>query len=111
MLQEPHAVTYLEALDAEYWGLRGEEPSAASAALRDEYVTAVLEQRPDSHSLEVAFREDLLKRLHQANRTAICFSGGGIRSATFGLGVLQGLARASAEGSERPQLLGEVDFI
>src|SRR6516225_2021497 len=26
-------------------------------------------------------------------RTAICISGGGIRSATFGLGVLQGLAR------------------
>ena len=26
-------------------------------------------------------------------RTALCFSGGGIRSATFGLGVLQGLAR------------------
>jgi hypothetical protein len=27
-------------------------------------------------------------------RTALCFSGGGIRSATFALGVLQGLARA-----------------
>ncbi|MBU6479856.1 MAG: patatin-like phospholipase family protein [Nitrospirae bacterium] len=27
-------------------------------------------------------------------RTALCLSGGGIRSATFGLGVLQGLARA-----------------
>ncbi|MDT5158518.1 MAG: hypothetical protein QOH51_2875 [Acidobacteriota bacterium] len=26
-------------------------------------------------------------------RTALCFSGGGIRSATFGLGVLQGLAK------------------
>src|SRR6266403_6031548 len=26
-------------------------------------------------------------------RAALCFSGGGIRSATFGLGVLQGLAR------------------
>ena len=28
-------------------------------------------------------------------RTALCLSGGGIRSATFGLGVLQGLARLS----------------
>src|ERR1700758_2322907 len=26
-------------------------------------------------------------------RSALCFSGGGIRSATFGLGVIQGLAR------------------
>src|SRR5262249_37487874 len=26
-------------------------------------------------------------------RAALCFSGGGIRSATFGLGILQGLAR------------------
>src|SRR5436309_3366782 len=26
-------------------------------------------------------------------RTALCLSGGGIRSATFGLGILQGLAR------------------
>src|SRR6476660_2007149 len=26
------------------------------------------------------------------DRSALCFSGGGIRSATFGLGVLQGLA-------------------
>src|SRR5437762_13516910 len=28
-------------------------------------------------------------------RAALCISGGGIRSATFGLGVLQGLARCS----------------
>jgi hypothetical protein len=30
---------------------------------------------------------------HEVDRTALCISGGGIRSATFGLGVLQGLAR------------------
>src|SRR5262245_13067443 len=43
--------------------------------------------------------EELVKsfyrRLHQSGerRIALCFSGGGIRSATFGLGVLQALAR------------------
>jgi len=39
--------------------------------------------------------KDFYKRLHASSvkRAAICFSGGGIRSATFGLGVLQGLAR------------------
>jgi len=35
-------------------------------------------------------------------RSALCFSGGGIRSATFGLGVLQGLARFN--------LLGQFDY-
>lgn len=37
----------------------------------------------------VALRKILLKR----NQAALCLSGGGIRSATFCLGVLQGLAR------------------
>jgi hypothetical protein len=36
-------------------------------------------------------------------RAALCFSGGGIRSATFGLGVVQGLARRG--------LLSKFDFI
>ena len=37
---------------------------------------------------------DFYRRLHKSGekRAALCFSGGGIRSATFGLGVLQGLA-------------------
>jgi hypothetical protein len=34
----------------------------------------------------------LFAAFHAAPRTALCFSGGGVRSATFGLGVLQGLA-------------------
>jgi hypothetical protein len=43
--------------------------------------------------------EDRLKAIWSAihalpeKRAALCISGGGIRSATFGLGVLQGLAR------------------
>ncbi len=32
--------------------------------------------------------------LHQRKPSALCLSGGGIRSATFGLGILQGLAKA-----------------
>jgi hypothetical protein len=31
--------------------------------------------------------------IHQGNHSALCLSGGGIRSATFNLGLLQGLAR------------------
>jgi hypothetical protein len=37
----------------------------------------------------------VMNGLHTLQRSALCFSGGGIRSATFGLGVLQGLARLS----------------
>jgi hypothetical protein len=47
----------------------------------------------------------LYTRIHNLprKRTALCLSGGGIRSATFGLGVLQGLARQS--------LLKQFDYI
>jgi len=39
--------------------------------------------------------EAVYKRIHkeQPTRSALCLSGGGIRSATFALGILQGLAR------------------
>jgi hypothetical protein len=38
-------------------------------------------------------REDLYRRIHEHGLSALCLSGGGIRSATFALGVVQGLAR------------------
>jgi hypothetical protein len=56
------------------------------------------------------FRNLLIARLHDAGTSAICFSGGGIRSATFGLGVIQELARqgqkndAPSSGGILPQL-------
>jgi hypothetical protein len=40
---------------------------------------------------------------HGVQRSALCFSGGGIRSATFGLGIVQGLARQ--------RLLRRFDFL
>jgi len=48
--------------------------------------------------------EQAYKSIHQhaPARSALCFSGGGIRSATFGLGVIQGLARFN--------LLGQFDY-
>ncbi|HKE55955.1 MAG TPA: patatin-like phospholipase family protein, partial [Pyrinomonadaceae bacterium] len=33
------------------------------------------------------------QRIHRVKQTSLCLSGGGIRSGTFGLGLLQGLAR------------------
>ena len=41
---------------------------------------------------------ELHRRLHARRPTAVCLSGGGIRSATFGLGVLQGLAKCGVLG-------------
>ena len=52
-----------------------------------------------TQDLPVAEKQARLKavydRIHaeQPKRSALCFSGGGIRSAIFGLGILQGLAR------------------
>ncbi|MGA9577617.1 MAG: patatin-like phospholipase family protein, partial [Terrimicrobiaceae bacterium] len=40
--------------------------------------------------------KDVYRRIHslETKRSALCLSGGGIRSASFGLGILQALARA-----------------
>lgn len=49
----------------------------------------------DENPTVAALIADFYRRLHEkgVKRAALCFSGGGIRSATFNLGVLQGLAR------------------
>ncbi len=52
--------------------------------------------------------------LHAMQATAVCLSGGGIRSASFSLGILQGLARfsrrAPCEEKQRP-LLDTLDYL
>lgn len=51
---------------------------------------------------ECSHLEAPLKRiLHQMSGQALCLSGGGIRSASFGLGVMEGLARFSLGLSNR----------
>jgi hypothetical protein len=82
-----------EVLEAEYQELHGPLP----------YTTDATDKQ------DAAKREARLKKVcdafHQLprRRAALCFSGGGIRSATFGLGVLQGLARH--------HLLTEFDYL
>jgi hypothetical protein len=52
-------------------------------------------RQPDSDPEALALR-NLWERVHELagdGRTALCLSGGGVRSAAFNLGVLQGLAR------------------
>jgi hypothetical protein len=106
------ALSYLDVLDDEYWALKGETPDEASRRLRSAFVEATHGgDAAAAARAEQAFRHDLIRRLHGAKRRAICFSGGGIRSATFGLGVLQGLAAHATPGEERPALIGEFDYL
>ena len=67
-----------EVLEAEYVALHGELPSGY----------------PSSSESKTRLK-GLWRAIHglKEKRAALCISGGGIRSATFGLGILQGLAR------------------
>ncbi len=59
-----------------------------------------------------ASEEGLTNALHRADRSALCFSGGGIRSASIGLGVLQGLARFSMrDPGGRSGMLHKFNFL
>jgi hypothetical protein len=51
---------------------------------------------------------------HDQNRSALCLSGGGIRSATFALGVLHAMSKysyAGEPGPDPPRLLAEFDYL
>jgi hypothetical protein len=118
-------LSYLEVLDDEHSSLSGgaQEWSAARQryraareifAARDARSPAdVASKAAALHVAESEFRREVLGRLHAARRAALCLSGGGIRSATFALGVLQGLAKRSRDTDEhdRPRLLGEFDYL
>ncbi len=61
------------------------------------------------------FQDEPLKSiLYAMQGTAVCLSGGGIRSASFSLGVLQGLARFSrraASAEKQKPLLDALDYL
>ena len=57
-----------------------------------------------------AHLSETVKRLHNAQPTALCLSGGGIRSATFALGVLQGLARVG-DGGQSAYPIESIDYL
>jgi len=49
--------------------------------------------------------------LHTMEGSALCLSGGGIRSASFSLGILQGLARFSQRQGLGARLLNNLDYL
>jgi hypothetical protein len=79
------ALNVYEVLRQEYERLHGELPR--------EYVDWE-KLTPEEEAAKVrALLPSLLAKIHEKKPTALCFSGGGIRSATFSLGVMQRLAR------------------
>ena len=77
------SVPLYEVLEAEFVAVHGElpkdYPTSAEPNVRLKAIWAAIHGLPEK-------------------RAALCISGGGIRSATFGLGVLQGLARCGLLG-------------
>ncbi len=71
-----------EVLADEYRALYGEPP--------------VADTTPDDRDIRL---RAIVGRIHERGPSAVCLSGGGIRSATFALGVLQGLAHVGVLGS------------
>ena len=72
------------------------------AVLVDELKSIGNARRKLEDSTPIPEGDDVFKRARGANLWGLAFSGGGIRSATFNLGVLQALAHMSAS---RPALL------
>jgi Patatin-like phospholipase len=52
---------------------------------------------------------EVIKLLHTQKRAALCISGGGIRSASFALGVIQGLARLGTEAKN--SFLSQIHYL
>ncbi|HET7217110.1 MAG TPA: patatin-like phospholipase family protein [Vicinamibacterales bacterium] len=67
-------------------------PVPLEAALDAEY--ALLHPGQGTSDSQPRDLDEALRRHGQAGHAALCLSGGGVRSGSFGLGVLQGLARA-----------------
>jgi Patatin-like phospholipase len=70
------------------------DPELNRLLLEDAFAKHV--RRRDDREREQVFRE-----MRESGRAALCLSGGGIRSATFALGVVQGLARHGVLGHFR----------
>lgn len=99
LIDEYEAQRLVPAFDRDAFEIRRKELEAELAPLR--------EQDPEAYEckLDAELVEEVYSFFHRqkVKRSALCFSGGGIRSATFGLGLVQGLARH--------RLLGKFDYL
>jgi len=110
--QDDRPLSYIEVLDEENQALEALPSSEHDSSLREDYRRSLGNTPAERAEPAKQYRDSVIRRLHASARSALCFSGGGIRSATFGLGVLQGLAAFSSKpDGERPGLLGEFDYL
>src|SRR5665213_3036845 len=68
------------------------DAAAAKFAELRRYYQTLKASSPSAAAKDITLRDFLVKHFHKSRRSALCFSGGGVRSATFCLGVLHGLA-------------------
>jgi hypothetical protein len=78
-------------------------PIGVERALQGEYEYLHPDSADVSGSTTTPTLADVLARHARAGHSALCLSGGGVRSGSFGLGILQGLARAG--------VLGKFDYL
>src|SRR5947199_2911410 len=105
-------VPLYQVLFAEYeaQGVEPRLPAGYVAGLRarcEESFAAIEDPAKRSARIDSELVKEFYRWVHRGHRgssgrSALCFSGGGIRSATFGLGIVQGLAHR--------KLLGAFDF-
>jgi hypothetical protein len=79
-------------------GLVTEQHAEAKRADKDADARSGRDEDPD----EVQTRKKFYRELNKLNRAALCCSGGGIRSATFCLGVIQALAMHNLNKTPHP---------
>lgn len=83
----------------------GEETELLHGPFPEDHPLTILKKASPSDTSEKQYLDALNRHIHACHpkRAGLCLSGGGIRSATFGLGVLQSLARL--------QLLDKFDYL
>ena len=78
-----------------------------SRVLHAEYNHLYPEKRLDDRIADDL--DAVIAALHEKQRSALCISGGGIRSATFALGVIQGLAGLGKSAAD--SVLAKIDYL
>ncbi|HUK40744.1 MAG TPA: patatin-like phospholipase family protein, partial [Candidatus Acidoferrales bacterium] len=109
-ISEERVVPLHQVLEEEFALLQGELPreyEEKKAAITQRYTEEIKEPKERDRKVNADLVAELYQSIHRVPKgrrhAALCISGGGIRSATFGLGVLQGLAGK--------KLLGRFDYL
>ena len=118
--QLDHPLSASEVLLDEAWKIHGAEPDQLLIQTAKSFHDRSEQQhklgRDGLRDVSPGVYRWLLGGVEASGRTALCLSGGGIRSASFALGILQALARhprhaADADQRARKSLLAEFNYL